>query len=118
MEGNSNVVKKRLDPFFFKQIYLTAKNLTASFIFINFIKTFFIPEDIIFGDTILYVTVIYNGETESASVWFNIGEKPILTFEKGLYVLFVVLLIIIIFIVIVNFYRIRKHGKILWKHHH
>jgi hypothetical protein len=41
----------------------------------NFLKKFFLSENLNYGDYVLYTQVIYNGEVASASSWFSIKEK-------------------------------------------
>jgi hypothetical protein len=78
---------------------------------IEFIKKIYIPEDTEYGDYILYIRVIYNGEVASASSQFSIGIiSPLILLNLILFSI-IGILIIAAFIIFFKIRKIKKHIK-------
>jgi len=78
----------------------------------DFIKKIHIPENIEYGDYILYIRAIYDGEVASASARFEVVKSKATLSEKIFIGIIVFLIIIISFLV---YYRI-SHPKSTIKH--
>ena len=74
----------------------------------EFVKNFLIPAEAGFGRYIFYVRVTYADEVASASVLFNVGERPFFKKRVIWYTLIIALVLIALFIVI---YKIKKKKR-------
>jgi hypothetical protein len=74
----------------------------------EFVKNFLIPAEAMFGRYIFYVRVTYADEVASASVLFNVGERPFFKKRVIWYTVIIALVITIFFIVI---YKIKKKKR-------
>jgi len=76
------------------------------------IKILQIPENLKYGNYILYIKTTYNGAVASASEWFIVGKKPISKEDIRIYAVAAFLLILMLFII----FEIAKIKK-SYKHH-
>ena len=75
----------------------------------NFIKRFSVPDDIEYGDYILYVKVVYQGETASASSWFSVQKRKI---TSGQRILIIIASLVIIAMILAEILDLIKRLKI------
>lgn len=74
----------------------------------NLFKSFSIPEDLGFGDYVLYARLLYGEEVASSSEWFIIKERNF--FEDKIYYIFGILFFVIIFLIIFLIIKRKKGG--------
>lgn len=74
---------------------------------IEYIKEIKIPENLPYGKNIIYVKATYNGETASASVWFNVGKRSLIPKNILLIIAFILAIGIILIALIIIVKKIR-----------
>ena len=87
------VVKDNLGNELFSESEMVAVETRA-----NLFKSFRIPEDLGFGDYVLYARVLYGEEVASSSEWFVIRERSF--FEENFFYILGVLFFFILFVIV------------------